>query len=408
MKTEKIILFITLFCLSNSDLLAQCSLIPPSIKDIPLCNTNPYVLTFENNFNDTTLDLDNWRLDNQPGSLIGSSSHQIYTLDPDNIEVSNGTLKIIANNIAKTRPAIPYLPYNQILDDGLPNERPYQYSSSSIWSKRFFREGKYEIKCRISKGKGLWPAFWLFDGDSSPGGSHWSELDFFEIYYDKESYFNSFKYTNNIHYDLNNDGKTKDEQCSFAMGGIDFSTWHTFTCYFTSDRIDFYIDNTFIHRKVRYFDVNSYYKLCKSYSYKAQAMEQVAWPRSYMNIVLNMAIETGNPPNSQTFPGVFEIDYVRVWERESIPVNCGDIIVKGSPFTGGYLGEWGLLTQNAAVIAGTGVAITVRDKLYIHPNFKAQHGSYFHAKADPLLVVYLPEWLMKKEIPPQLMKDLLI
>ncbi|MBW6481453.1 MAG: family 16 glycosylhydrolase [Vicingaceae bacterium] len=286
-----------------------------------MCNPNPYILTFEDNFNGNSLDLNEWRLTNQPGALIGGDSYQIYTLESDNVEVSGGTLKIIANNTAKTRPAIPYKPHNQILEDGLPNLRTYQYSSSAIWSHNFYREGKYEIKCRVTKGKGLWPAFWLFDGDSSPGGSHWSELDFFELYYDKDSYHNSFKYTNNIHFDLNNDGNTTNEKCSFEMARNDLNNWHTFTCYFTSDRIDFYIDNIFIHRKFRYINTNAEYKLCKSNTYQTQAMEQVAWPRSYMNIVLNMAIETsktGNPPNSQTFPGVFEIDYVRYWRQEPV------------------------------------------------------------------------------------------
>ena len=353
---------------------------------MPQCNTKNYRLVFEDNFNGSTLDLNKWELQAWgQGSLNGGNSDQVYTLEPDNIEVSNGTLKIIAVNQPKTRRAINYLPDNQILSDGLPNLRTYQYSSSNIWTiwpYDSFHYGKYEIRCRISKGKGLWPAFWTYSGDADPGGPIWSELDVFEIYYDKE-YSNNFSYTNNIHFDLNNDGKTCLEQCSYRMIGSDYENWHTYTCYFDNDKIDFYIDGVFINRKTRYLTTSNQPIYCGDGEIGGgSAWDLNGWVRQPGRMILNMAIETGNAPNSQTFPGVFEVDYVRFWKKDAIPCNNG--ILKMYPFSGTYVGDNGLLLFAASVESGNYADITVQNELHILPNFKAKNGSYFHAKADPV------------------------
>lgn len=384
----KIIVLIFLFI---SEITSYSQIIPPNCYrfpypfpiTMPQCNTNNYRLVFEDNFDGSTLDLNKWELQAWgQGSLNGENSNQIYTLEPDNIEVSNGTLKIIAVNQSKTRRAINYLPDNQILSDGLPNLRTYQYSSSNIWTDESFHYGKYEIRCRISKGKGLWPAFWTYSGDAYPGGPIWCEHDFFEMYHDKDD----FKYTNNIHFDLNNDGDTKPEQCLYSNGfnnDYDFSQWHTFTIYFEEDKIEYFIDNNFINRKTRYLTTSNQPLYCGGGEIGAvSAWDLSAWPRQPGRMILNMAIETDNAPNSQTFPGVFEVDYVRFWKKDAIPCNNG--ILKMYPFSGTYVGDNGLLLFAASVESGNYADITVQNELHILPNFKAKNGSYFHAKADPV------------------------
>ena len=49
-----------------------------------------------------------------------------------------------------------------------------EYSSSLIHSKAVFNDYyKYEIRCKISEGQGLWPSFWMYG---------WStEIDMFEF-----------------------------------------------------------------------------------------------------------------------------------------------------------------------------------------------------------------------------------
>ena len=242
--------------------------------------------------------------------------------------------------------------------------------------KEEFHRGKYEIRCKISKGKGLWPAFWGF------GGSVWCELDIFEIYFD-DDYSNSFRYTNNVHYDLNNDGGTKGEQCSYSQQGLDFENWHTFTCYFDNDKIDFYIDGNFINRKTRYTSLSSSPLYCGDGEIAAAgAWDLKGWPRESMHIILNMAIQKGeNAPNSSTiFPATYEIDYVRFWKRSE---QCNNDIVLFNPFNGYRKGDNAILLSGAQVNSGQSATIEVRNNVSLLSSFHAKSGSNLHVKVNP-------------------------
>lgn len=113
----KLKIIVLIFFLFICEITSYSQIIPPNCYrfpysfpiTMPQCNANNYRLVFEDNFNGSTLDLNKWELQAWgQGSLNGESSNQIYTLEPDNIEVSNGTLKITAVNQPKTRRAINY------------------------------------------------------------------------------------------------------------------------------------------------------------------------------------------------------------------------------------------------------------------------------------------------------------
>lgn len=102
------------------------------------------------------------------------------------MEIDNGIIKLITKEEYIYDKVVPYEPDNLILDDGTYNKRGFDYTSGMIYSNRKFGYGKYEIKCKLPKGKGFWPAFWVF------GGPDYNEIDVFEfwneynlgIYYD--------------------------------------------------------------------------------------------------------------------------------------------------------------------------------------------------------------------------------
>ncbi len=100
------------------------------------CNYNDWVLVFEDEFNGHAIDLSTWCL--RPwgeGAMYGFGKEQEYnTLD--NVVVENGIMKIVALQDAIFRRAISYMPDSEILPDGLPNLRPYYFTSSNIWSKK--------------------------------------------------------------------------------------------------------------------------------------------------------------------------------------------------------------------------------------------------------------------------------
>ena len=376
---------------------SQCHRFPyPYSITMPSCNNGTYTLKFEDNFNGNQLDLDVWVL---PffglGSKVFDDSHQLYTLDPENLEVSNGTLKIMAVDQVKTGRVIGYCPPqcepcatqqdidDCIMSDGFPNLRPFNRSSSSIWTiKNDFLEGKYEIRCRISKGKGLWPAFWTFSGGA--GSTLWSEHDFFEIYHDD----NNFRYTNNIHFDLNNDGETDNEQCQDEIGhsaANDFENWHTYTTYFENDKIEYFIDGQFINRKTRYITPSGQSLFCDDGTIGAGSAYDInGWPRLPMQLVLNMAIETGsNAPNASTvFPATYEIDYVRYWKKTP---SCNNDVIEFATFQGYKFGDDAVLFFNAKVQNNTSATVEVSNSITILPDFHAEAGSFFHASIDPFV-----------------------
>ncbi len=47
------------------------------------------------------------------------------------------------------------------------NKQYFDYTSGMIYSNYKFDYGMFEIKCKIPKGKGFWPAFWMA-GASAP------------------------------------------------------------------------------------------------------------------------------------------------------------------------------------------------------------------------------------------------
>lgn len=58
---------------------------------------------------------------------------------------------------------------------------PYQTGCIQTKGKFAFKYGKLEVKARLSKGKGSWPAIWLMPQDASYGGwPHSGEIDVME------------------------------------------------------------------------------------------------------------------------------------------------------------------------------------------------------------------------------------
>ena len=89
-------------------------------------------------------------------SVDNNNELQQYT-EGDNVTLSDGTLKITARRETKGS---------------------YQFTSAKIKTEGSvqFRYGRCEIRAKLTKQQGTWPAFWMM----STGGSEYGELDVFE------------------------------------------------------------------------------------------------------------------------------------------------------------------------------------------------------------------------------------
>jgi beta-glucanase (GH16 family) len=128
------------------------------------CVREDYKLVFHDEFNGDKLDTSKWYTFypygpvSQPDSCAFCRTHVSANIYRDeNCILENGILKL------KT---------DKIKGDWF--GRSFDYTSGLVHSKQQFRTySKYEIRCKLPKGKQQWPAFWIFGWNT--------EIDIFEF-----------------------------------------------------------------------------------------------------------------------------------------------------------------------------------------------------------------------------------
>ena len=231
--------------------------------------TKGWKLKFSDDFNGTSLDRKKWNTcywwASSGCKLNGDMETQWY--QPDEAIVQNGKLRLRAQQRSVNG---------------------YNYTSGMISShdKYAFQYGYVEMRAKMPKGKGLWPAFWLIPQQRNV----WPpELDVMEyLGHDPKGVYLT------VHYKTD----TGNGNSGTYWSGPDFSArYHTFAMQWEPNRIIWYVDG--VERK-RY-----------------QVAENI--PAQLMHIVANLAVGpawTNTPPDSTTpFPSYYDIDYIKVWQR---------------------------------------------------------------------------------------------
>jgi beta-glucanase (GH16 family) len=286
-----------------------------SLINNPECSSNEYLLVFEDNFDSNRVDEDLWQFEYPWGrSLVENPEQQYYK--SENVEVNNGVLSLIAKREKVVKRAIPYDPDNKIIDDGYKNKRTFDFTSGMVFSKLNFGYGKYEIRCKIPKAKGMWPAFWLFEG---PGKNEidifefWNEHNLFgEVDFDKLARVPKF----NIHHEY-----TKDNvfNCiSDWNSNIDFSKrFHTFTLIWKPTYIEWYIDGQLRRRTTKYTSLSTQPIYCDNLKDFEPYLLNKAYPKKeFLHVIMNLAVQANsNEPKSNSLPKSFDIDYFRFYKQ---------------------------------------------------------------------------------------------
>jgi len=334
---------------------------------MPKCNKGNYYLVFEDNFDGNSLDLSKWFPETGVIRDPFFKDQKAWHL-PENIEVSNGTLKIIAKK-----------PTNPIIGKVVTSWEPYifkidtfDYTTGEIYSNQKFYYGKYEARCRMPKGKGFWPAFWTF------GGPGWNEIDFFEVTGD-----NINKFTCCIHHAP---GGNIDNHvdCPFELDNAgDFSQWHVFTCIFDFDKIVWQIDGNTVRTLHRFMTISGQVVSCGEDIGAGVYFMQSSYPLQSMHIRLNLAIQSRkNAPNANTvFPSVFEIDYVRYYIKSEQPPDClAHVIYNNTNKLPSVTRASNYIQAGNNVTVQSGQNVTFKaPTVTLLPGFTAQFGSTFSA-----------------------------
>ncbi len=165
----------------------------------------------------------------------------------------------------------------------------FPYRTGMVRLKAAQRYGYFEIRAKLPRGAGLWPAFWLMP-EEYDDTAIW-EIDVLEA----PSSAQSSIYMN-LHW--GSGFNTAGHQQSLSSFAGDFTTgFHTFGLSWEANAVVWYIDG--IERK------------------RQTATASIS--PVPMQVICNLAVGgswPGSPDASTPFPAVYEIDYIRVYRKQ--------------------------------------------------------------------------------------------
>ncbi|WP_445748961.1 carbohydrate-binding protein [Polaribacter sp.] len=224
---------------------------------------------------------------------------QFYTPREENIEVSDGTLKLIARKETYTGQG-PWM--------NTPVTRSYTSGKVESQGKLTFQYGKIEARMKLPRGKGTWPAFWMLGENLFNPGVGWpkcGEIDIMEHGQDFDNLgaaIHTEKYNHTIGTQLTGTYLIDDYDTNFHIYGFEW----------TEDKLSFYVDNDY------YFTVTK----------EQLGDSEAAWPFDQpFWLILNQAVggAWGGTPDDTLYPHTTEIDWVRVYKDTPLSISDNQI-----------------------------------------------------------------------------------
>ncbi len=234
-----------------------------------------YQLVWEDEFKNDG-ELDNTKWDYEIG-YIRNNEEQYYTKNLRNARIENGYL---------------------LLEAHMEEVEGYNYSSGSITTSNMvaWQYGKIEVKAKLPKGVGIWPAIWML-------GENWQqvswpkcgEIDIMEhVGFTKDTVYGT------VHTEAyNHTIGTSVGKGVFINNPYD--EFHIYAVEWTDEKIDFLLDNTVYH------------------SFKNENKTEAEWPFDQkFHLKLNIAVG-GSWGGAQgiddaIFPQQMMVDYVRIYQ----------------------------------------------------------------------------------------------
>jgi len=254
-------------------------------KDISSTKPAAYIIdkttpVWADEFNYTGLpDAGKWSYD-IGGNGWGNAEKQYYTKDAKNARVENGVLIIEARK------------------EKFENN---DYTSARLVTKNKgdFLYGRFEIKAKLPKGRGTWPAGWMLPTEQSYGANYWpdnGEIDIIEhVGFDQD------RVHGNIHTKAFNHSIKTNKGNNVVVPGVS-DGFHIYACEWTPDAVTIEIDG------------NKYFTFTKQSDYG-----WAEWPfDKKFHLLLNIAVGGGwggqKGIDDSIFPQRMEVDYVRVYQ----------------------------------------------------------------------------------------------
>lgn len=247
----------------------------------------PWKLVWSDEFAGNSVDPSKWEFEvNAWGG--GNNELQYYTDRSENARVEGGVLRIIARRETFTGP-----------------EGTRQYTSARLRTKNRgdWTYGRFEIRARLPKTQGLWPAIWMLPTDNVYGGWAGSgEIDIMELVGHKPA---------EVFGTLHHGGpspRNRHTGKAFVLPKGDFSEdFHVFALEWEPGVFRWYVDGV-------HYQTQTEWKT-----------EGAPYPAPFdrrFHLLLNVAVGGNlprNPDESSVFPQEMTVDYVRVYSRIGAP-----------------------------------------------------------------------------------------
>ena len=234
-----------------------------------------YTLAWSDEFNGTSLNQSNWSFQNGNGcpNLCGWGNSELETYSENNLTLQDGKMVIEARRESSA------------------------YSSSKIIStgKKTFKFGRIDIRAKLPKGKGIWPALWMMPEASVFGGWPRSgEIDIMEMLGHEPN-----KTYGTLHFGPGPGSVQINKSFTLPTGSF-YDEFHVFSLVWKQDQIQWLVDGN-VYATASKLDVGS-----NNYPFNEQ-----------FYFIINLAVGgqwPGNPDATTTFPQWMIVDYVRVYQ----------------------------------------------------------------------------------------------
>ncbi|SFQ16915.1 glycoside hydrolase family 16 protein [Parafilimonas terrae] len=250
--------------------------------------TEGYKLVWADEFNkDGAPDPANWSYEK---GFVRNEEHQWY--QPENAYCKNGYLIIEAKKENKPNPN-----YMEGSKDWRTNRKNIEYTSASIITKnkQQWLYGRFEMRGKIDVSKGMWPAWWML-GVNKRWPSN-GEIDIMEYYRDSLlANIATGTATPNKAYWYS---KKKPVDAAWA------SQFHVWRMDWDSTAIALYVDDSLMLKVPMNDLVNK----------DGSGFNPFKQPQ-YMLFDFAIGGMNGGDPSQTTYPKKFEVDYVRVYQKD--------------------------------------------------------------------------------------------
>ncbi|MBO0935642.1 glycoside hydrolase family 16 protein [Fibrella sp. HMF5335] len=223
-------------------------------------------------------------------------NNELQWYQPDNARCQNGFLVIEARR--ENRPNPTYSAGSSVWNTSRPT---IQYSSACLITRGLhsWQYGRFEMRGRIDTRAGLWPAFWTL-GQTGQWPSN-GEIDIMEYY--RNMLLANVAWGTSTQYKA--EWRTVRKPVDMFNDPGWASKFHIWRMDWDETAIALYVDDTLLNR------VN----LSETINTDGSGFNPFRQPH-YILLDLAVGGDQGGDPSATVFPGRFEVDYVRVYQKQ--------------------------------------------------------------------------------------------